>query len=144
MAEGLHNGSLPLQTTVRCSRKFHRSFIAEGYPSRLLERVFVSTGVHLVTEDKERQLRFQARLFDAVGQSVIATDLEGKVIYWNRVAEELYGWFAGKALVGRDAAQAQGRLPRAPVWHRNAHLRRSREPRRHERRLRRHIRAKGP
>jgi diguanylate cyclase (GGDEF)-like protein/PAS domain S-box-containing protein len=58
----------------------------------------VSTGVHLVTEDKERQLRFQARLLDAVGQSVIATDLEGKVIYWNRAAEELYGWSAGEAL----------------------------------------------
>jgi diguanylate cyclase (GGDEF)-like protein/PAS domain S-box-containing protein len=58
----------------------------------------VSTGVYLVTEDKERQLRFQARLLDAVGQSVIATDLEGRVIYWNKAAEELYGWSAGEAL----------------------------------------------
>jgi diguanylate cyclase (GGDEF)-like protein/PAS domain S-box-containing protein len=54
--------------------------------------------VHLVTEDKERQLRFQAKLLDAVGQSVIATDLEGKVIYWNRAAEEIYGWSAEEAL----------------------------------------------
>ena len=44
-----------------------------------------------MTEDKERQLRFQARLLDAVGQSVIATDIEGKVIYWNGAAQELYG-----------------------------------------------------
>jgi diguanylate cyclase (GGDEF)-like protein/PAS domain S-box-containing protein len=61
----------------------------------------VSTAVHLVTEDKEWQLRFQARLLDAVGQAVIATDLEGKVIYWNRAAEALYGWSAGEAL-GRN------------------------------------------
>jgi diguanylate cyclase (GGDEF)-like protein/PAS domain S-box-containing protein len=51
-----------------------------------------------VTDDKERQLRFQARLLDTVGQSVIATDLEGRVIYWNKAAEELYGWSAGEAL----------------------------------------------
>jgi PAS domain S-box-containing protein len=40
----------------------------------------------------EEQIRFQRRLLDAVGQAVIATDLQGKIIYWNRAAEELYGW----------------------------------------------------
>jgi PAS domain-containing protein len=45
--------------------------------------------VHLVAGKEDEQLRFQARLLDAVGQSVIATDLEGKVIYWNRAAEAL-------------------------------------------------------
>ena len=33
---------------------------------------------------EEEQLRFQAKLLEAVGQSIIATDLEGKVLYWNR------------------------------------------------------------
>ena len=51
-----------------------------------------------MTEEQDRQLLFQARLLDAVGQSVIATDLEGKVLYWNRGAEELYGWSPGEAL----------------------------------------------
>jgi PAS domain S-box-containing protein len=40
----------------------------------------------------EEQIRFQRRLLDAVGQAVIATNLQGKIIYWNRAAEELYGW----------------------------------------------------
>src|SRR5215213_9683788 len=35
---------------------------------------------------------FQARLLDAVGQAVIATDPEGKITCWNRAAERLYGW----------------------------------------------------
>jgi diguanylate cyclase (GGDEF)-like protein/PAS domain S-box-containing protein len=48
--------------------------------------------------EQDRQLRFQARLLDAVGQSVIATDVEGKVIYWNRGAQELYGWSSEEAL----------------------------------------------
>ena len=33
---------------------------------------------------EEEELRFQAKLLEAVGQSIIATDLEGKVLYWNR------------------------------------------------------------
>ena len=40
----------------------------------------------------QEQIRFQRRLLDAVGQAIIATDLQGKIIYWNRAAKELYGW----------------------------------------------------
>jgi len=42
--------------------------------------------------------RFHARLLDAVGQAVIAADPQGKVIYWNRAAQALYGWSAGEAM----------------------------------------------
>jgi PAS domain S-box-containing protein len=44
------------------------------------------------------EIAFQARLLNAVEQAVIATDLEGKVIYWNDFAEGLYGWSAEEAL----------------------------------------------
>lgn len=49
-----------------------------------------------ITERKkaEEQIRFQANLLNKVGQAVIATDLDGKVIYWNRAAEDIYGWSA--------------------------------------------------
>jgi PAS domain S-box-containing protein len=49
----------------------------------------------------EEQLRFQARLLDAVGEAVIATDLEGGILYWNAYAEHLYGW-ASSEVLGRD------------------------------------------
>jgi diguanylate cyclase (GGDEF)-like protein/PAS domain S-box-containing protein len=45
----------------------------------------------------DEKVRFQARLLDAVGQSVIATDRQGKIVYWNRAAEELHGWSAEEA-----------------------------------------------
>ena len=45
-----------------------------------------------VRKRAEEQIRFQRRLLDAVGQAIIATDLQGKIIYWNRAAEGLYGW----------------------------------------------------
>ena len=39
-------------------------------------------------------LEFQAHLLDAVEEAVAATDPEGRVLYWNRFAEQLYGWKA--------------------------------------------------
>lgn len=46
----------------------------------------------------EEEIRFQAHLLDAVEQAVIATDLNGTVIFWNSFAETLYGWSAAEAL----------------------------------------------
>jgi two-component system cell cycle sensor histidine kinase/response regulator CckA len=40
----------------------------------------------------EKAVRFRADLLDAVEQAVIATDLEGRITYWNRFAGVLYGW----------------------------------------------------
>ena len=51
-----------------------------------------STRDTTVRKRAEEQIRFQRRLLDAVGQAIIATDLQGRIIYWNRAAEELYGW----------------------------------------------------
>jgi PAS domain S-box-containing protein len=44
---------------------------------------------------------FHAQILDAVNQAVIATDLEGTVVYWNRFAERLYGWRTDEA-IGRQ------------------------------------------
>ena len=54
--------------------------------------------------DRTDRERFQARLLDAVGEAVIATDLEGTILYWNAAAEHLYGWPAEEVL-GRDVAE---------------------------------------
>lgn len=58
-----------------------------------------------VTEQREAAARnqFQARLLDAVGQAVVASGLDGRVLFWNRAAERLYGWSAEEA-VGRQLA----------------------------------------
>ena len=52
----------------------------------------------------EHSPTFHARLLDAVQEAVIATDLTGRVLYWNRFAETLYGWSADEAF-GRNVLE---------------------------------------
>ncbi|MCA1718975.1 MAG: PAS domain S-box protein [Actinobacteria bacterium] len=70
-----------------------------------------------ITERKraEERIHFQAQLLDAVGQAVIATDVEGNIIYWNRFAETLYGWSA-EEVMGRpvtDVVMSEDQQERA-------------------------------
>jgi len=60
----------------------------------LIEAVMVD-----ITERKkaEDEIRFAANLLKTVGQAVIATDMNGRVIYWNNAAEKMYGWTADEA-----------------------------------------------
>jgi PAS domain S-box-containing protein len=40
----------------------------------------------------EEQTHFQTRMFGVVKVAIIATRPDGQIVYWNRFAEELYGW----------------------------------------------------
>ena len=42
--------------------------------------------------EREAKNRFHSQLLHAVEQAVIATDLQGHIIYWNAFAEKLFGW----------------------------------------------------
>jgi diguanylate cyclase (GGDEF)-like protein/PAS domain S-box-containing protein len=74
-------------------------------------------GVHHVSTSLPAS--FYDRALAAVGQAVIATDLDGQVLYWNAAAEELYGYEESKA-VGRRLADLiipdHGRAPAAARW----------------------------
>ena len=66
---------------------------------RIVAGVLFTQGI---TERKQAEVktRFQADLLGAVGQAVIATDLEGRITYWNRSAQDLYG-FSAEETMGR-------------------------------------------
>src|SRR5512141_1459029 len=49
----------------------------------------------------EEQYRLQAQLLNVGEQAVLAVDLAGHILFWNRFAETFYGW---------TAAEVQGRL----------------------------------
>jgi PAS domain S-box-containing protein len=75
-----------------------------------------------------RSASLEATLVDAVQQAVIATDIEGKVVFWNAFAERLFGWSRHEA-IGRsildltprestreEAAAIMDRLTRGESW----------------------------
>jgi PAS domain S-box-containing protein len=83
-----------------------------------------------VTRQRQASERthFQAQLLDSVGEAVIATDSAGTITYWNRAAEQLYGWASEEAL-GRgivevtpaavskaQAAEIVGQLAAGQPW----------------------------
>jgi PAS domain S-box-containing protein len=59
---------------------------------------------------QEVSLRLQSRLLDTVGQAVVATDLDGRVTYWNAAAAAMHGFSAEEA-IGRPYVE----LTRAQV-----------------------------
>jgi PAS domain S-box-containing protein len=51
--------------------------------------------------EPKADLIFQSALLDSIGEAVIATDLPGNILYWNKAAELIYGWKAEEVL-GRN------------------------------------------
>lgn len=104
----LANGS---RLWVRC----HSSPIY-GEEGRIVAGVLVA---HDITEQEhaEERLRFQAHLLDAVGQAIIATDLEGRITYWNHRAQVLYGWSAEEVIdrLAREVLVSEDQEERAEV-----------------------------
>ena len=50
----------------------------------------------------EQQARFRESLLDQVRSAVIATDLDRRIIHWNRYAESLFQWKAEEVLGRTD------------------------------------------
>jgi PAS domain S-box-containing protein len=64
----------------------------------------------------DEAVRFQTLLLDTAGQGIVAVDARGIVLYWNKHAEQMYGWSAQEAvgqpvteLILPAAAAAAGR-----------------------------------
>ena len=74
---------------------------------QLKKRVAELERIEAERDAAEAQIRFQAGLLDAVGQGVVATDIERRVVFWNRCAEAMYGWSRDEAL-GQDVTVLLG------------------------------------
>jgi PAS domain S-box-containing protein len=48
--------------------------------------------------ESEQQIAYQASLIHDVSDALIATDLEGRVTFWNEAAHRIYGWSAEEVL----------------------------------------------
>ncbi|MDQ6770640.1 MAG: PAS domain S-box protein [Gemmatimonadota bacterium] len=74
-----------------------RGYVARDNTGAPLRIIGAMTDVTERTRS-EAAIRFQAQLLNAVQQAVVATDPDGIVIFWNKFAENLYGWAAEEAV----------------------------------------------
>ena len=79
--------------------------LAQELESRVARRTAdLERANQALTEEAEarhratKEIRFQSSLLNAVEQGVVATDPDGRVLYWNRFAERLLGWGPEEAL----------------------------------------------
>ena len=81
---------LPLVTSD--GRKIQVEFVSNVYLANKIK--VIQCNIRDITErtHTKNEIKFQADLINNVGQAVIATDLLGKVTYWNNAAEKIYGW----------------------------------------------------
>lgn len=73
---------------------------AAGTPVRIIG------GMTDISERKryEARLAEQAELLDKARDAIFLRDLEGRIVYWNKSAERLYGW-TEEEITGRQAAE---------------------------------------
>ncbi|MBF0277940.1 MAG: PAS domain-containing protein [SAR324 cluster bacterium] len=65
----------------------------------------VLTFIDITTrKSAEEKIRFQANLIKSVDQAIIATDLDGGILFWNQFAEKLYQW-TEKEVIGKNILQ---------------------------------------
>lgn len=86
------------------------------------------TGPFTAATADAAEFELRASLLDAVGEAVVAADLNGRVLYWNDAAARLYGWAAHEVVgsrledlvladgTARDAAVVFRRVRRRGSW----------------------------
>ena len=92
------SGELPFRT------KENKKIVTHLSHSPLLAESGNITGMISVSYDITKEvearnyIQFQARLLDIVEQAVFSVDITGKINYWNRHAEKLFGWTKEEAV----------------------------------------------
>jgi PAS domain S-box-containing protein len=78
--------------------------------------------VHDVTEQRriEERLRQQALIFDQVHEAVVSTDIEGKILSWNKGAERQSG-FSAEEMIGNSIDLCIAPQDKERFWRKRRH-----------------------
>jgi PAS domain S-box-containing protein len=95
------SGKIGEDTAVEAMRAGAHDYIMKDRLTRLvpaIQRELQEAGVRRARKLAEEALQRQAQIIDQIHDSVVSTDLDGKVTSWNRGAERLFGYTAKEAL----------------------------------------------
>jgi anti-anti-sigma factor len=89
----MDSSAVAMLARARASAERFGNTFAVAFPSQPVRRILALCGMDRVLEVVEEPAPQDARR-----HALIATDLDGTVVHWNRDAEALYGWKAAEAL----------------------------------------------
>jgi PAS domain S-box-containing protein len=94
------------KTLMRDKKPYEATLLVSTSAVRIGGRAMVLLCLEDITAARraEERLREQAALLAAAHDAICVLDLEGRVRFWNRGAERLYGW-ESREVLGEDAAK---------------------------------------
>ncbi len=95
-------GSMGEEAAIETMKRGATDYVLKDRLSRLIPAVQRAIREHEQEERNRRteeRNREQAILLDNARDAILVTDAEGKIVYWNKSAERLYGWSA-EAVIG--------------------------------------------
>jgi PAS domain S-box-containing protein len=98
------NSQIP--TEFRIKRADGKYVLVESLSQNLIDvpginGIVVTTNPIIKRKKTENMLRFQANILNNVRDCVIVYDLQGRIIYWNKGAEDIYGYLE-EEIIGKD------------------------------------------
>lgn len=102
LVNGKKAGSIEIHYQENKPAEEEGPFLAEE--RTLINNLAAILSKYLEQESAKSRIKFQSLLVNAVGDAVMATDLQGNITFWNKAAETVYGWNAGEVL-GKNIAE---------------------------------------
>jgi PAS domain S-box-containing protein len=112
----LFSGTIGEEVAVESLKQGAADYVLKQRPQRLIAAVrqaLASAEQRAKGKEAENKLRAQAALLDKAQDAIMVCDMEGRITFWNRSAERIYGWDAAQA-IGQNADQllSNGDLPK--------------------------------
>jgi len=107
------SGSIGEESAVESLRRGATDYILKDRLSRLpasVQRAVQEARARAERRHAHETIREQAALLDKARDAICVTNVEQRILYWNKGAEQLYGWNAQEA-VGQNASELLFRGP---------------------------------
>lgn len=88
---------LTYELPFRDGNRIHEARMVQNGQDQVLTIVRDVSDLHAA----QQQTKFQAQLLESVGESIIASDLNGNIIYWGKGATKLFG-YAETEIIGKS------------------------------------------
>jgi PAS domain S-box-containing protein len=101
------SGTIGEESAIESLKKGAADYVIKQRPQRLvpaIQQALQNVAAKSLLKQTEQKNREQAELLDKATDAILVCDLNNHIIYWNRGAEQIYGWTV-EEVMGKDIAQ---------------------------------------